>query len=110
MSQNPFGRDLPVTVMLRNRKTAVVEQIVEDTAPFVLLGRLRVGDPAGHVVGKDCEHLGDHQLWRRNGRWLEGSAPHLFDIVGLVIAQAGDQVTFVPLAAAAGAMPGGQEA
>lgn len=106
MNENPFQRPMPVVVMLRNRAFATVEQLVEDRAPFSLLGKIGTSGVPLHVVGPDCEHLQDAQLWRSDGRWREDGRRNELDIVG-VVTRSGSMLAVEPFAAAAGAKEGG---
>ena len=103
----PFEKPLPVVVLLRNRRFATVEQIVQDRPPFFMLGRMGTDSPAGSVIGERCEHVNDacsHQLWRLDGRWQENGAAHSMDIMGTaVIAADGATCELLPLPSAAGA-------
>lgn len=76
---------LPRTVMLRNRMFAIVEQCVDGTEPFVLLGQMRDGER-------------NHELWRDDGRWLQSGQSHPMDIIGVVT----NEGTLAALASAAG--------
>ena len=106
MKSNPFNRPMPVMVLIRNNTLAIVEQIVDDTKAFPLLGRFGIGDPQGSVIGRHGEHLGPERaasLWRRDGAWRENGAKSEFDIVGVVTGR--DQngsLVYEPFAAAAG--------
>lgn len=60
---------LPVTVLLRCKARATVEQGVQgDVGPFALQGR---------------NQDGSHELWCRDGHWREDRSIHHSDIVGL---------------------------
>ncbi len=61
---------LPVSVMLRCRDFANVEQCVQGTiGPFTLQGR---------------RDDGSHEMWAPDGHWREDRTPHPCDIVGLI--------------------------
>jgi len=87
---NPFGRPLPVVVLLRNRQKATVTTMVTDCPPF-------------HLLGKQGATLVDAravELWRLDGRWSEDGKTHSLDIIGVAIDQ--EAMKFEPFAAAAG--------
>lgn len=105
---NPFPCALPVRVLLRERKIATVEQIVEDST-FPLLGHLGTGGKSG-----DLSHLVDDgqpsvdlegkapAAWRIDGRFSEDGSAHPLDIIGVIIKQVAGAAIAMPFMPAAG--------
>jgi hypothetical protein len=87
-NSNPFGRELPVLVMLRNRQFAVIEAFVE-VGTFGMQGRgpfLSTADAIEHTESATpaCTPMAAC-LWRGdNARWREDSASHSLDIIAQV--------------------------
>lgn len=105
---NPFGRELPVIVLLRNRQLAVVETFVE-VGKFGMQGRGPFTTTA-EVIDLLASAKPDvtptiAQLWRGdNARWREDSQSSPLDIIAVVTrVDATGECTYTALARAAGA-------
>lgn len=91
---NPFTRDFPVAVLLRNKHIATVERLLAktDSGGFPLQGSL-------------ATMPGVPEAWRLDGRYAENGRNHPLDIVAEITAYDEAEGTYraIPFAPAAGA-------
>jgi hypothetical protein len=107
-NSNPFGRPLPVLVLLRNCQFAVVHEFVEVGA-FHMQGRgpfITTGEALEFCAAQrpDQTPLAT-QLWRGdNARWREDNLQSPLDIIAVVTRDAATgECTYTAVARAAGA-------